>query len=369
MLTKQKIWLAVFVLTLCVFLIPLVCNWYRGHLIYFYGRPVSVFLSPPPPTFSTNDEAKLMQQNPDWHVISEIFSNAPYWLMPTNVPYHLYPLNNSKWVWTTNMNATLFGSDTYLGLDNVKLRQVELQQQQHMDKTDPPGIANVMEYHGRRWDQKHVWNTNMLENWWGVWVEDTNTGWRVNLCPFNPSGTNEGVIVKVGSVVTNSGAGLLPSPDGKYVKLELLDSNGKAVPTRSGAALNLYRMLYAVQKESQIINAHTPSNWDATVERNYPDTISDLEYPRSNVDFPLSKKGGFFRFVGFVSNGPPCQIGFIKFNDIFDIKTEGDYTLTVQPVLYRMHYDGGTFQGYLDRVDLPCVTTKVHLVPNASSGN
>jgi len=29
-----------------------------------------------------------------------------------------------------------------------------------------------------------------------------------------------------------------------------------------------------------------------------------------------------------------------------------------------MHYDGGTFQGYLDRVDLPSVTTKVHLVPN-----
>jgi len=28
-----------------------------------------------------------------------------------------------------------------------------------------------------------------------------------------------------------------------------------------------------------------------------------------------------------------------------------------------MHNEGGTFQGYLDRVDLPSVTTKVHLVP------
>ncbi len=105
-----------------------------------------------------------------------------------------------------------------------------------------------------------------------------------------------------------------------------------------------------------------PSSRDTSVEENYPATISDTEYPRWKSGDGL-RAGRFAKFVGFVSNGPPCYIEFIKFNDVFAIKTEGDYTLTVQPVLYRMHYDGGTFQGYLDRVDLPSVTTKVHLVP------
>jgi hypothetical protein len=93
------------------------------------------------------------------------------------------------------------------------------------------------------------------------------------------------------------------------------------------------------------------------VAENHPDTIPDLEYSRW-------ENGAFLHHVGFVSNGPPCWIGYIKFNDIFSIKTEGNYTLLVQPVLYRMHCDGGTFQGYLDRVDLPSVTTKIHLVPS-----
>jgi hypothetical protein len=107
--------------------------------------------------------------------------------------------------------------------------------------------------------------------------------------------------------------------------------------------------------EKEIINKRSLSEDDTSVERDYPDTISDLEYTRW-------KNGSFLCFAGFVSNGPPCSIGFIKFNDIFSIEKEGDYTFIVRPVLYRMHYDGGTFQGYLDRIDLPNITTKVHLM-------
>ena len=96
----------------------------------------------------------------------------------------------------------------------------------------------------------------------------------------------------------------------------------------------------------------------------YPETLSDLEYQRWRVTAYGYKSGSFIHFSGFTSNGPPCQIGYINFNEIFAIKTGGEYTVTVQPVLYRMHNEGGTFQGYLDRVDLPSVTTKVHLVPS-----
>jgi hypothetical protein len=314
------------------------------------------------------------QENPGWQITSEASTNPPYWQIPTNVPFRIIPLKNGKWVWTTNTHAIWFGG---IGVesDDAKEQQVnqqwETQQRQMMDASDPPGIANVAEYRGRRWDQKHVWHTNMVENWWGVWVEDTNTGWRVNLCPAKLEKINAvdiGVIVKIGSVVTNSWAGLLPSPDGKYAKFELMDVNGKAVSPKRGAALNLYQMHYGGHEESELarlfMNLHSPSGSDAAVERNYPDNLSDLEYPRLNYNAGGLKNGSFFPFVGFVSNGPPCQVGYIKFSDIFPIEKEGDYTLTVQPVLFRMHYDGGTFQGYLDRVDLPCVTTKVHLLPS-----
>jgi hypothetical protein len=324
---------------------------------------------------AADDEARLMQQNPDWHITSEAFTNPPYWLMPTNVPYNLYPLNNGKWVWTTNVNATWYEQSMLsVTMDDTREQQLKLQwlkeHRQMNDANDPPGIANVSEYHGRSWDQKHVWNTNMVENWQGTWVEDANTRWRVDLRFYQTNTPGVDMTVHVGSIVTNSGAGLLPPPDGKYAKLELMDANDKVVPTKPGAALNLYRWQYGGYREESTlvkvsVNLHLPSESDATVERDYPDTISDLEYPRANMDVSRSKKGGFFEIsTGFVSNGPPCHIGYIKFNDIFSIKSEGDYTLTVQPVLYRMHYDGGTFQGYLDRVDLPSVTTKVHLIPD-----
>ena len=302
-----------------------------------------------------------LQSNPDFHITAETYSNAPYWLMPTNIPYRLLPVENGKWIWTTNMNVPYYDV-AGTPLPSVrKVFQLELQEKRRMDETDPPGIANVPEYHERRWDQKHVWNTNVAENWQGVWAENTNTGWRVGL-KFNGTNTPDiGMNVYAGSVVINSGPGLLPAPDGKFAKLELWDANGKAVPARWGAALELY---YDFRKTPEppphpatLVNMHPPSSFDTSIERNYPGTISDLEYARY-------KDGLYFTFAGFASNGPPCEIGSMKINDVFSIKSEGDYSLVVQPVLFRMHTEGGTFQGYLDRVDLPCVTTKVHLVSN-----
>lgn len=226
-------------------------------------------------------------------------------------------------------------------------------------ETEPPGLAHVLEYH-RGLDGRLHWNTNMQANWWGMWAEDTNTGWRVNLCPVKSNAVDKAVIVKVGCILSNSGPGLLPTPEGKFARLELLDLNGKIVPTKPGAALSLYE--YGGTNISQ---PHPPpSRQDAFVAANFAPTIADTEYPRWKSVNGL-QAGRFVKFVGFASNGPPCHIGYIKFDDVFSISTEGDYTLTAQPVLYRMHYEGGTFQGYLDRVDLPSVTTKVHLAPNS----
>ena len=60
-----------------------------------------------------------------------------------------------------------------------------------------------------------------------------------------------------------------------------------------------------------------------------------------------------------------------ELGDLYSITNEGDYTLTVQPVLYKQGNGtnltdkfGNKYTDILNRVDLPSVTTKVHLVPN-----
>lgn len=65
--------------------------------------------------------------------------------------------------------------------------------------------------------------------------------------------------------------------------------------------------------------------------------------------------------INCVTNWPPPYLGFFKLDEIYSVMNEGDYTLTVQPVLYKRRARNSEF---LDRVDLPCVTTQVHLVPN-----
>jgi hypothetical protein len=86
----------------------------------------------------------------------------------------------------------------------------------------------------------------------------------------------------------------------------------------------------------------------------FPKTINTNVYPHQEYTGMIGK-------TGCVTNRPPDYLGFLKLDEIYSVTNEGDYTLTVQPVLYKQRI--GT--NILDRVDLPSVTTKVHLVPNA----
>ena len=65
----------------------------------------------------------------------------------------------------------------------------------------------------------------------------------------------------------------------------------------------------------------------------------------------------------FSANKGPGRIISFKLGDLYSITNEGDYTLTVQPVLYKQF--NHTNRDILDRVDLPSVTAKVHLISNA----
>jgi hypothetical protein len=87
----------------------------------------------------------------------------------------------------------------------------------------------------------------------------------------------------------------------------------------------------------------------------FPQTISTNVYPLYGQD------GEIACHIGFVSNGGTARINLLNLNDLYSITNEGDYTLTVRPVLYDQHNRN---YATLDRLDLPSVTTKVHLVPN-----
>ena len=165
-------------------------------------------------------------------------------------------------------------------------------------------------------------NTNTAVFWRGAWKEDTN-GWRVQLNFWDPKIPSQ-FAVEVGSTIKNAGGGYFSAPTGKFSKFALLDSHGIMVPCKKGLS----------------------------IEKELPPKMPLRVFPK----WPDGEIKGHF---GFRSNGPPSLVAKCLLNDIYSVKTEGDYTLTVCPVLYKY----GTNEGYLDRLDLPCVTTKIHLKP------
>jgi hypothetical protein len=189
-----------------------------------------------------------------------------------------------------------------------------------------------------------VWNKNTAQFWDGAWAEDTN-GWRVELNVAKTNTPEMTVEVSFGSVVKNSDDGtgefFLP-PHGLFPKFELKSPDGKILQPYTGIA----------------------------VEQDCPSRIPVRSYPSYKVSYMVGE-------IWFVTNGPPAPngplIGPLEFRTYYSITNEGDYTLTVRPVLYQNRTGRKieikkdfqeTSTNYFDRVDLPEVTTKVHLVPN-----
>ena len=200
---------------------------------------------------------------------------------------------------------------------------------------------------------KYIWNTNPARFWRGIWREDTN-GWRVRLNV--PTNTADIMTVDVGSVVKNSGGGYMRTPNGKFASFELTDSSGHTVQPRPAAGTNLLDVLGGIKATWP----PNPPAWaaptDGMLAEQFPQTISLSAYPRDRVGGPL---GAIF----MNKNDAPQCINRLKINDWYVITNAGDYTLTVRPVLYKLRLQGYTNTGVLDRVDLPCVTAKAHLVP------
>lgn len=167
-----------------------------------------------------------------------------------------------------------------------------------------------------------VTNADLTAVWPGVWNEGTN-GLRVQLSVIT-NGSSPLVRIGVGSIRYNSLGGYVGSPNSLFKKFELLDINGLAIPFKRGK-----------------------SN-----EGLLPARLSINKFPR----WP---DGGLKSHVSFFTNAGPFTLADMDLKSLYQIQREGDYVLTVCPVIYQF----GTNIGFLDRVNLPCGTTKIHLKP------
>jgi hypothetical protein len=224
---------------------------------------------------------------------------------------------------------------------------------------------------------------NPSEFWQGAWKEDNN-GLRVQLLVYPetntefvqghvyPVSTNLILRVEWGSAVKNSGKYFL-SPNGKFARFELLDINGNVIPPKPDAGTNLLKrtlnrrggfvsfpdIARKLEYETNLPKWMSPS--DAALIAKFPKTISTNIYP--HIEYGKASGWVDSDIVGdiwSVTNQPPPVISLLKLDEIYSVTNEGDYTLTVEPVLYKQRI--GT--NILDRVDLPSVTTKIHLLPS-----
>jgi len=256
-------------------------------------------------------------------------------------------------------------------LAQYDVRMVQTNADWHIDSPKPTNvpIQSILLNNGQ-W----AWSTNVEEWWHGIWKEDTN-GWRTQL-----SMAGSWLTVEVGSTVKDAD-GCFTTPNGKFAKFELLGTNGIALQPKKNGGTNLFGVNGLFYKT----NLPTWAAMSAgSLVADFPQTTSINIYPHGNSACSL----------GFVSNGSPARINLFNLNDVFSITNEGDYTLTVQPVIYSQHIayltlnreqlkeflkkglhisyyekngvihaETNTDNPVLYRRDFPSITTKVHLKP------
>jgi hypothetical protein len=86
-----------------------------------------------------------------------------------------------------------------------------------------------------------------------------------------------------------------------------------------------------------------------------PARMPERDYPRFH-DGIFSGHGVKYNYF-ILSTNIPVVLKEFAISQVYSVKKEGDYTLTVFPVIYKFE----TNREYLDRIDLPCVSKIVHL--------
>jgi hypothetical protein len=200
-----------------------------------------------------------------------------------------------------------------------------------------------------------AWTTNAEDLWLGAWKQ--TRGMRVQLST-TINATNYTVSVQAGNFQSkiDTRSRWFTTPNGKFWKFELLNLDGIVVQPKPNAGKNLLKWI----SRDDIIYCGT--NLPAWALPSAGTLIADFPEKVSTNIWPTDRRGiGFASHIQMSTRGNPQKINSFNLYDLYSITNEGDYMLKLQPVLYMQKSPDGEF---LDRVDLPSVTTKVHLIPN-----
>ncbi len=158
-----------------------------------------------------------------------------------------------------------------------------------------------------------------------AWGEATN-GLRAGVSWFEFSGKKE-IRTTVLSFNTNVAWNYVTPPGKKFLKCELRDAHGVLLTPRKGKKLD-------GELPQRILT-------------------KDLPYrPASGIHHRRTLDNWFL-----IGNGLPTILRDFFIEDVFRIEQEGDYTLTVGVAIYEFAPDRES----VARIDLPPVTTKIHL--------
>jgi len=127
---------------------------------------------------------------------------------------------------------------------------------------------------------------------------------------------------------TNAVYGFVKPPSGKFAKCELQDSNGAVMPPMRGKSM----------------------------AGELPQTIRLEDLPKTPK---FGRNNSLLAGALHLFQNYPMELLRFTIQDVYLIKTEGDYTLTIWPVIYQFSTD----EQFVNRIDLPLVSRKIHLRP------
>lgn len=245
-------------------------------------------------------------------------------------------------------------------------------------------IKKIGDYSMMRGTNGNYIFVNPSEFWNGVWKENNN-GLRTQLRIYPETDshfvqghvyttcTNLMLRVEWGSAVEDLGSDYYMAPNGKFANFQLVDARGNIIHPDPNGGTNLLERALKGRGFTSFPEIHCDLAYETNLPTwvsptsgslvaNFPKTISTNVYPHLIcIGSAGAIDDGIAGETSSATNCPPDYIALLKLDEIYPVTNEGDYMLSVQPVLYKRQSSDGKF---LIRVDLPNVTTKVHLVQN-----
>ena len=153
-------------------------------------------------------------------------------------------------------------------------------------------------------------------------------------------------------------SGLAWSPDSSVQKMSLLLFSGNS----NGPSDYVYTPGHKLSRaelrdpDGLVVPPRTPgSRLDAELAQK----IAAEDLPKLEGGGPFRGRGVDHEYVLLQPGGPSRVLDF-AIADVYNVKKEGDYSLTLCPALYRFT----TNRKFLICVDWPCVSVKIHLQPH-----